>query len=179
MGDSADMSGGDNSAAEVVLEGDAPAEQEPEALPEEDPSQELQDNPAEVSGGQLSEEAVESHVEEEPVSGAPSADSPVASDGPRAEPEEQHYAPSEHSVVAVTPAVQKPEMREFGTMTPPVKLMAPRPDNGPPPVVDTGDRKPPPPPQYILVAPPLIKIREPTEEEWQVEDFLVVSLGSP
>ena len=174
MGDSADdIGGGDSGAAEVVLEGDAlTAEQESPALPE-DPNQELQGDPAEVSGGQLSEEALESSMEEEPVVEATSGE-PVGSNGPQGPSEEEHE-PMEHTDAAVIPAIQKPEMREFGTMTPPVKLMEPKPSKGPPPVVDTGDRKAPPPPQYILVAPPLIKIREPTEEEWQVEDFLVVS----
>ena len=71
---------------------------------------------------------------------------------------------------------QRPETKDCGTMTPPVKFVVPKPRQYMPTIVDSGERKPQPPePTFIVLAPPLIKIREPTQEEWEVEDVLLVS----
>lgn len=68
----------------------------------------------------------------------------------------------------------RPEVREVATMTPAVLVVEPKPRKAAAsPVVQTGARKPKPePPRYLLVAHPLVKLRETTQEEWEVEEVI-------
>ena len=111
------------------------------------------------------------------VTAAPPLEASPARDIDRAKT--QKYSFEDPDPISV-PVEAKADMKDAGTCTPPVLMMAVPPKMAKKetsPVIDTGKRKPKrPKPQQIMVAPPLVRYRATTEEEWEVEDTLEVSI---